>query len=125
MWKIVKNFVGTDLSKVCLPVVMCEPVNTLQKSAEIMINYNLLQEAVKDVTENTVEESCKRLALVSLMAINQYSTAASRFKKPFNPILGETYEFVQKDWRYMSEQVSHHPPITAYHCEGKGFSFSA
>lgn len=46
-------------------------------------------------------------------------------KKPFNPILGETFEFVSKDWRYMSEQVSHHPPITAYHVEGKGFTFSA
>ena len=47
MWKIVKNFIGTDLSKVCLPVAMCEPVNTLQKSAEVLVNYSLLQKAIQ------------------------------------------------------------------------------
>lgn len=44
----------------------------------------------------------------------------NRFKKPFNPILGETYEFVSKDFRFVAEQVSHHPPITAFQFEGEG-----
>lgn len=37
--------------------------------------------------------------------------------KPFNPLLGETYELTRKDtgFHIVCEQVSHHPPISAYH----------
>jgi hypothetical protein len=28
-------------------------------------------------------------------------------------VLGETYEFLTPEYRFMSEQVSHHPPISA------------
>ena len=45
----------------------------------------------------------------------------TRIKKPFNPMLGETYELVTEDFRWISEQVSHHPPITAYYQEGKNY----
>jgi len=40
-------------------------------------------------------------------------SCASRTKKPFNPLLGETFEFVSPDkrWKFFAEQVSHHPPI--------------
>lgn len=36
-------------------------------------------------------------------------------------MLGETYELVTEDFRYFSEQVSHHPPISAFVQEGKGY----
>ena len=36
-------------------------------------------------------------------------------------MLGETYELVTEDFRWISEQVSHHPPITAYYQEGKSY----
>jgi hypothetical protein len=44
-----------------------------------------------------------------------------RFYKPFNPLLGETFESVRDDLGYtvISEQVCHHPPITAMHCEAQ------
>jgi len=44
-----------------------------------------------------------------------------RTKKPFNPILGETYEYVTEKRRFYAEQVSHHPPVTAYNLESQGF----
>ena len=44
-------------------------------------------------------------------------------KKPFNPLLGETYELVNKNIEFISEQVSHHPPITANYCRGKNEKF--
>ena len=34
VWKIIAKFVSQDLSKVSLPVVLCEPLNILQRSAE-------------------------------------------------------------------------------------------
>lgn len=39
-------------------------------------------------------------------------------------MLGETYELVTKDYRFMSEQVSHHPPQSAFFQEGKGYTIN-
>uniref|UniRef100_A0A452YU33 Oxysterol-binding protein-related protein 2A n=1 Tax=Aegilops tauschii subsp. strangulata TaxID=200361 RepID=A0A452YU33_AEGTS len=49
----------------------------------------------------------------------------SRPCKPFNPLLGETYEadYPEKGIRFFSEKVSHHPMAMACHCEGKGWKF--
>ena len=34
-------------------------------------------------------------------------------------MLGETFEYVKEgEYRFIAEQVSHHPPISALHCEG-------
>lgn len=41
--------------------------------------------------------------------------------KPFNPLLGETYEYTTDTYKFLSEQVSHHPPITAVHIEGQDY----
>jgi len=38
-------------------------------------------------------------------------------KKPLNPILGETFECKSGDTFYLAEQVSHHPPISAFFFE--------
>lgn len=48
-------------------------------------------------------------ALVAAFAVSRYSSTESRvFRKPFNPIEGETYENVRSDlgWWYFAEQVS-------------------
>ena len=34
--------------------------------------------------------------------------------KPFNPILGETFQGVIGDYEIAIEQISHHPPISAF-----------
>lgn len=44
--------------------------------------------------------------------------------KPFNPLLGETYELVNDQLELLSEQVSHHPPISANYCRSKIENFS-
>ena len=52
-----------------------------------------------------------------------YSYTIKRTKKPFNPLLGETYEYIdeKKKFRFISEQVSHHPPISAGYCESENY----
>jgi hypothetical protein len=67
------------------------------------------------------EDPHLRVVLSSVFMLAQYAQQQFRLKKPFNPILNETYEFVQPNYKFMSEQVSHHPPITAFSYEGKGF----
>jgi hypothetical protein len=49
----------------------------------------------------------------TLAFITSGYSCAVRLKKPFNPILGETFEFIPADkrWKFFAEQVSHHPPI--------------
>lgn len=56
--------------------------------------------------------------------ISQFNINKHRIKKFFNPMLGETYELVTEDFRYFSEQVSHHPPVSAYYQEGRGYKLS-
>lgn len=36
-------------------------------------------------------------------------------------MLGETYELVTEDFRFIAEQVSHHPPVSASYQEGKNY----
>ena len=55
--------------------------------------------------------------------LSQMNITKSKTKKPFNPMLGETYELVTEDFRFIAEQVSHHPPVSVYQCEGKDYSF--
>ena len=34
--------------------------------------------------------------------------------KPFNPILGETFQCSIGPYKFVAEQISHHPPISAF-----------
>ena len=65
-------------------------------------------------------DQLERMLLVSAFAVSSYASAANPSRaahKPFNPLLGETYECVREDrgFRYVSEQVSHHPPVSTCH----------
>mmetsp|Transcript_23019 Transcript_23019/g.22875 ORF Transcript_23019/g.22875 Transcript_23019/m.22875 type:complete len:323 (-) Transcript_23019:8-976(-) len=55
--------------------------------------------------------------------IAQYAGSHERLSKPFNPILGETFEFATPKWKFIAEQVSHHPPISACHVIHEDYSF--
>jgi hypothetical protein len=110
LWKLLKDLVGKDLSKFSLPVFLNEPTSVLQKSAEMMFFTDFLTQASKEA------DSLKRLILVSTWsAISQY-LIIGRTAKPFNPMLGETFELVTPKYRFFSEQVSHHPPINCMNC---------
>ena len=105
------------MSMFSLPTFLMEPVSTLQKMAEIMQYQRLLEEA------NEEEDPDVRLAKVTAFAVAVYSTM-ERAKKPFNPILGETFELKMNDGStYVAEQVSHHPPIGAGHVKTKSFTY--
>lgn len=45
-------------------------------------------------------------------------------EKPFNPILGETYQAWVDGCPVYFEQISHHPPVAAYFMKGRGFELS-
>lgn len=54
------------------------------------------------------EDPFERLAYVAAFTVSSYSTTSTRSSKPFNPLLGETYECDRLDdlgWKAISEQV--------------------
>lgn len=72
------------------------------------------------------KSSIERMLYVVAFAVSAYASTINRpTKKPFNPLLGETYECIRPDkgFKFISEKVSHHPPIMACYCEGEGFEF--
>ncbi|CRK88375.1 CLUMA_CG002152, isoform A [Clunio marinus] len=116
LWSIIKSFIGKDLTKIPLPVNFNEPLSMLQRSAEDYEYSELLDTAAK--CENIAEQ----FAYVAAFTMSTYSTTTERVAKPFNPMLGETYECDRSDdlgWKLISEQVSHHPPVLAQFCESK------
>lgn len=111
LWSVLKNNIGKDLTKISFPVSFNEPTSMLQRMAEDMTYASLLDTAVRQ------KESSLRMAFVAAFACSNYVTTLGRVAKPFNPMLGETYEYINLDdkckYRYQSEQVSHHPPVSA------------
>ncbi|XP_072435227.1 oxysterol-binding protein-related protein 6 isoform X2 [Chiloscyllium punctatum] len=120
LWNILRNNIGKDLSKVSMPVELNEPLNTLQHLCEELEYSELLDKAAE------TDDPFDRMVMIATFAVSGYATTYYRATfKPFNPVLGETYECIREDkgFRFFAEQVSHHPPISACHCESKKFVF--
>ena len=117
LWNLLYKNIGKDLSKISMPVTLNEPLSTLQWLCEELEYSDLVDKAVSSCTP------LERMSLVAAFAISAYGSTRARYK-PFNPLLGETYECVRKDkgFRFISEQVSHHPPVSCVHATGIGWS---
>lgn len=96
-----------------------EPLSFLQRLSEDIQYHSLLTRAAKRDLDN----SSQRAALVAAFVISHYSSTHQRTTKPFNPLLGETYEFVNDDIAVIAEQVQHHPPVSALHVRGDGWCY--
>ena len=101
LWSQLKGMMGADvMSLLSVPVFIMEPLTTLQKMGEIMHYCDVLDRACEEEDEHA------RLALIATLAISTYS-CSERTKKPFNPILGETWEMAlpNVDGHYVAEQA--------------------
>lgn len=68
-------------------------------------------------------DSTERLSHIAAFAVSSYAGARYRSsRKPFNPMLGETFELVRDSVRFIAEKTSHHPPIIASHADGPGWT---
>ncbi|KAK4429694.1 Oxysterol-binding protein-related protein 1C [Sesamum alatum] len=122
LWSMIKDNIGKDLTKVCLPVYFNEPLSSLQKCFEDVEYSYLIDRAYEWGKQGN---SLMRILNVAAFAVSGYASTDGRNCKPFNPLLGETYEadYPDKGLRFFSEKVSHHPTIVACHCEGRGWKF--
>ncbi|KHN44383.1 Oxysterol-binding protein-related protein 1D [Glycine soja] len=124
LWSIIKDNIGKDLSGVCLPVYFNEPLSSLQKCFEDLEYSYLVDRALEWGKQGN---DLMRILNIAAFAVSSYASTEGRQCKPFNPLLGETYEadYPDKGLKFFSEKVSHHPMIVACHCEGRGWKFWA
>ena len=68
-------------------------------------------------------DSIEQMAYVAAFTISSYATTTTRTHKPFNPLLGETFEcdrLGDLGWRSVAEQVSASQPLLCssgvFHC---------
>jgi hypothetical protein len=116
IWSILKQFIGKELSKIAMPAAWCEPLSFLQRITENVYYSDLLCKANDPILS---ADPCKRMEYVAAYAVTGISSNIDRLSKPFNPLLGETYELVREDlgFKILCEQVSHHPPVSAFHSD--------
>jgi len=112
--KVLTKSLGMDLSSIPMPVIFNEPITLLQKLVELSTYHDLLTKA------NKCNDPQIRLLYVTAFCLSTYAFT-DRMSKPFNPLLGETFEFREKGVKYVCEQVSHHPPIAAMVMESDDF----
>lgn len=90
------------LPPLSLQVNFNEPLSMLQRLTEDLEYHELLDKAVK------CESSTEQMCFVAAFSVSSYSTTVHRTAKPFNPLLGETYELDRLEefgFRSLCEQV--------------------
>ncbi|KAG6011222.1 hypothetical protein E4U43_008469 [Claviceps pusilla] len=123
----VRKNVGKDLSTISMPVSANEPISLLQKVAEPLEYAQLLDKACRQ------KSATERLLFVSAFAVSQFSGGRAKeraIRKPFNPLLGETFELVRTSrevpggFRLLVEKVQHRPVRLAMQADSAAWSFS-
>ncbi|CAH8562243.1 unnamed protein product [Schistosoma intercalatum] len=105
LWSIMKNCIGKELTKIPMPVNFSEPLSMLQRLTEDFEYSSCLDHAA------ACQDSLEQMAYVAAFTVSAYATTAVRTNKPFNPLLGETYECDRTDdfgWRSFAEQYRIH-----------------
>lgn len=119
--------VGKDLSTISMPVSSNEPVSLLQRTAEQLEYAQILDGAAANKNPN------HRLLHMTAFAISQFSSSRAKeraIRKPFNPMLGETFELVRTEkevpggFRLLVEKVSHRPVQMAIQADSANWSLS-
>jgi hypothetical protein len=118
LFGVVKSFVsqlkiGQDLTKVSLPAVLLYPFSMLET-----FGYRETGSFDQLFELNKEDRPLERLLTVVKwhLGVIQQETF---HKKPYNPVLGEIHECWTESkehgkTEFMGEQVSHHPPVSAF-----------
>ncbi|XP_067632976.1 oxysterol-binding protein-related protein 9 isoform X2 [Eurosta solidaginis] len=137
--------IGMDLTKVVLPTFILERRSLLEMYADYFAHPDLfLRIAEMETPRDRIVETCRWY--LSAYHAGRKSAVA---KKPYNPILGEVFQCYwdvpgegpddnavsdgpvpwchRNQLTFLAEQVSHHPPISAFYAEhvNKKITFSA
>eukprot|EP00794_Sanderia_malayensis_P016873 gene16873-18578_t len=124
---------GMDLTRVVLPTFVLEKRSLLEMYADFFAHADLFAR----ITDQQTPEDRMFAVLEFYLTSFHVGRKASLAKKPYNPIIGETFhcsydvptdaedmtssngQSLEASHRvhYVAEQVSHHPPISAFYAE--------
>ncbi|PAA72564.1 hypothetical protein BOX15_Mlig011358g2 [Macrostomum lignano] len=110
---------GMDLTRVVLPTFILEKRSLLEMFADSMLHPELFLRAADLPDPESRMVAVLEWFLTSFHAGRKGAIA----KKPYNPLIGETFHcsWLLGDGStqlvYTAEQVSHHPPVTAFYLE--------
>ena len=115
---IIKEMITAMTQNKPAPVYFNEPLSMGQKQCEKFYYLYLLKKVCQEKNKSL------QLGYISAFIIGEIFLGLNRNLKPFNPIIGETYEYFdnENNFRYYSEQVSHNPQITAFIGETPDFA---
>ncbi|KAL0143469.1 oxysterol binding protein [Mucor lusitanicus] len=104
---------GMDLHRVTLPTFVLEPRSMLERITDFMAHPEFIL-PISDIDDDT-----QRFIAVVKWFLSGWHIKPKGVKKPFNPVLGEFFRcrYNYQDGTeafYIAEQVSHHPPASAY-----------
>jgi len=123
----VRKNVGKDLSTISMPVSANEPTSMLQRVAEQLEYAQLLDQASQQKIPRD------RLLFVTAFAISSFSVNRAKeraIRKPFNPLLGETFELLRTEsevpsgFRLLVEKVTHRPVRLAMQADAENWSLA-
>ncbi|ORY35465.1 hypothetical protein BCR39DRAFT_509863 [Naematelia encephala] len=104
---------GMDLTKIALPTFVLEPRSLLERITDFFSHPELIFGAGEE------EDPQERFMMVMTFYLSGWHIKPKGVKKPYNPVLGEFFRcaYYYPDGSqgfYVAEQVSHHPPVSAF-----------
>eukprot|EP01118_Nematostelium_gracile_P016174 TRINITY_DN6639_c0_g1_i1.p1 TRINITY_DN6639_c0_g1~~TRINITY_DN6639_c0_g1_i1.p1 ORF type:complete len:404 (+),score=93.38 TRINITY_DN6639_c0_g1_i1:72-1283(+) len=103
---------GTPVYRCQLPIFVLEPRSLLEKLSDFGGFSHFL------LGINEIEDPLQRFIQVTKFYLSAWHLGPKGVKNPFNPILGETFKCQWKHddstTEFVSEQISHHPPSSAF-----------
>jgi hypothetical protein len=114
--------VGKDFANIAMPASANEPTSGLQRIAEQLEYSELIDAAASDT------DPIMRLLHITAFAVSSFSNNRVKeraARKPFNPMLGETFELVREDksFRLIAEKISHKPVQMAIQADSESWTF--
>ena len=135
--------IGMDLTKIVLPTFILERRSLLEMYADFFAHPDIFTDiSIKPTPEERMVQVLRWY--LSSFSASRKSTVA---KKPYNPIIGEIFRCYYpvdnltsptsarpgpipwcgaSDLVFLAEQVSHHPPVSAFYteCQARNISFT-
>jgi hypothetical protein len=109
--------IGMDLSRVTLPTFILEPKSFLEKLTDFFTHPDVMLSSVE------CQSPVERLVAITRWYLSGFYIRPKGVKKPYNPILGEIFrcqwDHGNSKSFYVSEQVSHHPPVSAFYASNR------
>eukprot|EP00742_Colponemidia_sp_Colp-10_P015053 GILJ01017157.1.p1 GENE.GILJ01017157.1~~GILJ01017157.1.p1 ORF type:complete len:553 (-),score=53.51 GILJ01017157.1:120-1703(-) len=104
---------GMEMSKIPLPAYILEPRSVLERISDMFTHPDLFGRI------SDGESSKERLVSVLQWYISSLHVKPRGLKKPYNPVLGETFECyfargTSEEVHFFAEQVGHHPPVSVF-----------